>query len=193
MIPRQVLNRRKADGGFPAPREPGNIAADHVALEFRRLAVGTVDDSRTQRQRPWRVRRRRTRLRGLRPCARQHAAGSSRAELQERPPAVIVCAGRTLHPSRTAPETGKHPIPPSRLSHYLLRPSMPKLCAAWRIALDADQRFSSSAIVEENSVFRLNRRLNRRWSVEGCPQCRYAAASFRRPLSMTSKLVNTKQ
>jgi hypothetical protein len=35
---------------------------------------------------------------------------------------------------------------------------MPKLCAAWRIAFDADQQFSPSAIVEENSVFCLNRR-----------------------------------
>jgi hypothetical protein len=70
---------------------------------------------------------------------------------------------------------------------------MPKLCAAWRIALDADQQLSPSAIVEENSVFCLNRRLTRRSSVEGCLHCRYAAASFRRPLSMISKLVNTKQ
>ena len=193
MMPCRSCSGEKLTEDSAAGGEPGHVAPDHVALEFRRLAIGTVDHAGTERLRPWRVRRRRTRLRGLRPCARQHAAGSSRAELQERPPAVVVCAGRTLHPSRTAPETGKHPIPPSRLSHYLLRPSMPKLCAAWRIALDADQRFSSSAIVEENSVFRLNRRLNRRWSVEGCPQCRYAAASFRRPLSMTSKLVNTKQ
>jgi hypothetical protein len=64
--------------------------------------------------------------------------------------------------------------------------------AAWRIAFDADQQFSPSAIVEENSVFCLNRRFEPTLERRQLPAVRYAAASFR-PLSMTSKLVNTKQ
>ena len=79
----QGLQRRKADRGFLARREPGHVAANDLLFEFGRLAVGPVDNTGADGLRPFRLARGRRLARGT-PCPAEHrAAGDGGTEAQQ--------------------------------------------------------------------------------------------------------------
>ena len=85
----QILQRRKADGGFRAGGEPRHVAPDDAGLGLGGPAIGPVDHAGADRLRPWRVggrgrRRGIRRMAGLR--AKREAAGQRRAEAEKAAP-----------------------------------------------------------------------------------------------------------